>query len=437
MTESASSGEGLRGSEGVGPRDRFGNPVDPVVGYARGRILRHSLDETVRDARGNALLEARLRRHGADSVFVFTGAPCDFPLAASDLDAGARESVGPALFGAALRRAGADHLGGDAETGVAVLNRTSGGIVAAALALSPPGEPLVSLVPGHSSHPCVSRGARLAGSPLVEVSTLEALATALEGPGHGLVVLTGVTSELSMIPEPMLAEALRMIREAGRVSLVDDAYGARVRTVLAGQSPALVLGADLVITSCQKAGLPGPRAGLLAGDPGLVRRVLSRATELGQEGRGPMALAVLRGLEGYRPEHVRGMADAGQAMERALAESLGARHVASTPLGPLVEADDLLELALERSPRPGDPPAVVPAEAGAALGMFLLERHGYVTVNALGAPGARVSLRLKCSAEELERAGGEEAVAAAVEEGLCEVGERVHDAGAIRGAILG
>ncbi len=55
--------------------DRFGNPIDPIVGYARGRILRSSADEVTKTAHGRAIVKDRVRRLGEDSVFDLSGLP--------------------------------------------------------------------------------------------------------------------------------------------------------------------------------------------------------------------------------------------------------------------------------------------------------------------------------------------------------------------------
>lgn len=416
--------------------DRFGHAIDPVVGYARGQILRDSFDETLREARGQELLRARVQRVGPGGVYVFTGSPCDFPLTPGDLEVEAREALGPALFEERLRDHALEHMGGLPGDEVAVLNRTTGGIVATVLALAGPGDTVVSLVPGALSHPSVPRGVALAGADFVEVADLEAFRDALARTSGSLAVLTSVTSELQTLSGDDLVRAIGMARDAGRRTLVDDAYGARVRTVLLGQPAARAAGADLAITSNQKAGLTGPRAGLLVGDPSLVRAVLARATEYGQEARGPMALSVLRTLERYDPADVEGMAEAGRQLFVELASRYGTERVVATLLGPIIEADDLLDIALA-GVGPSVDPTIVPAEAGAALGMVLLEHHGILTVNAVGSPGARVSLRLKCSAPELERAGGARRVVDAVEDSFRRLARLVEEGAALRGVIVG
>ena len=416
--------------------DAFGNVIDPVVGYARGAILSSSHEETLKSRRAEELIRSRVATGGPGSIYIFTGMACDLPLSEDDLATLAEESIGPALFGLALRERALAHMGGAANDDVAVLNRTSGGIIAACLAFCAAGETLISFVPGAISHPSVTRGAELAGASLLEVSDLSRLQRGLEETDGALVIVTGVTSEQAVMPEPDLVEALRMVRRAGRISLVDDAYGARVRTVLFGQPPARSAGADLAITSNQKAGLTGPRAGLLVGEPALVQEVLSVAIEHGQEARAPIALGVLRSLERYEPARLLADAAVGKEMYAAMSAVFGAKRVSLSALGPIMEQDDILSLALHRAAVRETSVSIVPAEASAGLGMLLLEHHGILTVNALGAPGARVSLRLKASSEEMERAGHTGAVVAAVDDAFGRLASVIVDVDATRRLIL-
>ena len=416
--------------------DAFGNVIDPVVGYARGAILSSSHEETLRNERAQALIGARVEKLGPESIYVFTGMAGELSLAAEDLATLARESIGRVLFGRALREQALAHLGGAANDGVAVLNRTSGGIIAAALAFCAPGETLISLVPGAISHPSLTRGAELAGASLLEVSDLRGLQRGLEETEGRLVIVTGVTSEQVVMPEADLVESLRLIRRAGRISLVDDAYGARVRTVLFGQPAARSAGADLAITSNQKAGLTGPTAGLLVGDPSLVRRVLSVAAQHGLEARAAIALGVLRSLERYTPARLLADAAVGKELHAAMSAAFGPDRVSLTALGPIIEEDDILAIALARTRTPETSVSIVPSEASAGLGMLLLEHHGILTVNAAGTPGSRVSLRLKASSDEMERVGHPRAVVAAVQDAFDRLARVVADADAMRRLIL-
>src|SRR4051812_4698501 len=53
--------------------DRFGNPIDPVVGYARGAILQGTDEEVQRMLRARHMVGERVRRGGKDAVYDLSG----------------------------------------------------------------------------------------------------------------------------------------------------------------------------------------------------------------------------------------------------------------------------------------------------------------------------------------------------------------------------
>jgi hypothetical protein len=69
--------------------------------------------------------------------------------------------------------------------------------------------------------------------------------------------------------------------------------------------------------------------------------------------------------------------------------------------------------------------------------MILLRDWGLLTVNALGAPGARVSLRLKAVPGSLAAYGGAGAVAQAVDEALDAVASIAGEPSIVRELLLG
>lgn len=414
--------------------DRFGNPIDPIVGYARGRILSSSTDETLKLIQTKRVIRDRVAQFGTDSVNLFTGNQRDFPLRPGDLDLLSEEWIGSALFEPELHAAIRAHLGGDAQSGVAVFNRTSAGIVAAMLALVGDGS-VVSFVPhGARSHTSAARGAALAGARFIETDDLAMVEEALADPEVQLLLVTSVTNTLAWLPIPALEAAVALGRLAGVPVMLDDGYGARLRPALHGGPRSLALGVDLAISNCDKAGLEGPRAGFMAGRADLLARVEAKASELGQEARAPIALAVLRALERYSEARLREEVAAGVEITAALTARLGALRVRATDIGPLVHEDDILAIAQERA---GTRPAIVPCEASAALGMLLLTENGILTVNTSGQPGAQVSLRLKPTAEAMRRAGGAEAVAEAVDARLTELAALIAAPGKVTRLLLG
>lgn len=410
------SSEHAGSSPSVGARDRFGNLIDPEVKYARGRILASAQDERLRFLQAQRIIRRRLAEKGPKSIGVFTGNQRDFLLDAADLGQAAEEWLGPAQFNDELRQAVLQHLGGTDHHATAVFNRTTGGLIAAISSISA-GRPVVSYTPaGSSSHPSISRGARAGGSPFVEVSDLRALERSLASSSAGIAVITPVSSELQLLSPDEAGDAVQVARRHGVVTLVDDAYGARLRPVVQHGPKSLELGADLAITSADKAGLSGPRAGFMAGRADLVLEASTRAAENGQEARAPIALAILRSLDRYSPATLIEEIAHGDEVYAAVAKVLP-DHVRKTPIGAFIGEEDILLLALERAGMsPADAP-VVPCEAASALGMILLEEHGILVIVS-GQPGSRVSLRLKPIPGALDVAGGATQVARAVNQAL-------------------
>lgn len=328
-------------------QDRFGNEIDPSVGYARGSLLRGSADEVRRLAKAGWVAGDFVRREGIDKIAICTGNLRCHPASSEDLSELCEEWVGPGLYGEELRQAAITHLGGDGDEAVTVVNRTSAGIVATVLAHAQ-GRPVLSLVPaGDRSHASVTRGARLADVPVIEAYDLPEFKRQLAAQLPRLVVLTPVTSELSLLDDDLIAAAVRQAKSAGCVVLLDEAYGARFRPVLHDGAPSLSFGADLVITNADKAGLSGPRAGVLCGDPAALVPVQAKASELGMEARAPIAVGAMRSLQGFTPELLLPEAKDGQDLAQALEDKLEGARVIRSALGPKIDEQDVMDLVLE------------------------------------------------------------------------------------------
>lgn len=416
-------------------RDRFGNEIDPVVGFARGSIIRSSIEEARRLRHGQAVAAKRVRDLGPHSIGVFTGNQRDFPVRPEDIATNCEEWVGPGLYAEELRAVAIEHLGGRDDDGCAVFNRTSAGIVATIAALAG-GKPVLSVVPaGDRSHASVVRGSALAKVELKEVTSDKDWRVHIED--CHLVVVTTVTSALARLDDTLAIAVVEEAHRNGAIVLLDEAYGARLRPVLHGGQKALALGADLAITNCDKAGLSGPRAGVLVGRPGLVMAAAAKAAEYGMEARAPIAAAVLRSLQKFDPDHLTQEAAAGQELAAALEAKMGEGVVVRSDLGPMVDENAVLAVILERASVSADAISVVPCEATSAIGMLLLADHGILTVNTHGQPGARVSLRLKPTLDALASVGGVSAVVDAVDACIAKVSTIITDESAMRKLILG
>jgi L-seryl-tRNA(Ser) seleniumtransferase len=145
--------------------------------------------------------------------------------------------------------------------------------------------------------------------------------------------------------------------------------------------------------------------------------------------------AVVRSLAGYRPERVRELVATTRRVGDALRAVFGERlHV--TPVTAQLRADDLLAVAMERAGLTSAP--IVPIEATAALAMLLLEEHGVVTVHFAGMPPGTSSLLLKfIPPETLERFGGADALAKAVDTCIDRLAALLRDRDALVALLLG
>jgi len=419
------------------PTDTFGNTLDPIVGFARGSIIRSSVDEARRLRQGQKVAAERVRRLGPQSIGVFTGNQREFPLQVEDLQTHCEEWVGPGLFAEELREAAIAHLGGQPTDAVAAVNRTSAGIIATIAALANE-RPVVSVVPpGGRSHASVIRGCGIARVALHEVVGAGNWTDAIEEFKPALVVITTVTSSLEFMADEVAMDVAAFAKAKGAKVLLDEAYGARMRPVLRAGVPSLQLGGDLAITNCDKAGLSGPRSGLLVGRADVVVCVAAKASEFGMEARAPIAASALRSIQRFSPADLRDEAQSGQRLGHALRERMGAGLVAVSDLGPMIDEDLALAEVFRRAGRSTDRCGLTPAEVTSALGMVLLRDHGILTVNTHGQPGARVSVRLKPTHGAIERVGGLDKVVEAVESAFDEIARTVESPQTLATLIVG
>ena len=412
-------------------RDRFGNRFAPGLPYARGEIVRSTEDDFRKLQRAHAVIA----RRGPEAVFNFTGLERGLPLS-SDEVALADDELAPALYGERLRALALEHLGGAAERHDAMLfNRLTAATFATHLTLAQPGDTVVGVSPTYT-HPTVIRSAAQAGARFVEAEGVGGLETALaREPRVTLVVLTRLAVTYDLLPLDDVRAVVRLAHAAGARVYADDAGGARVGPAIFGQPRTLELGVDVGATGMDKYGTVGPRLGLLAGKAALVARIRARAYEFGLEARPMLYPAAVRSLAGYTPERVRRLVETTRTVGDALRGVFGSR-VHLTPVTAQLRADDLLALAMERAGL--TTPPCVPIEATAAVAMLLLEDYGVITVHFAGMPPGTGSLLVKfVPPETLERFGGAEALAKAVDSSVDRLAALLREPAALRALLLG
>ena len=388
----------------VGTLD-YPHDMDPLLGYTRGVIISTDVEDYRSVRAAEAVLVDWYRKRGFDSIYNLMGLVdnCTLPDYFSGPEWEERY-LATRLSEERLDPLAKEHLGGDHGFRAMVLNRTTSAAVTVMIALAEPGTTVPYLVPpfakprpewtikGHG-HPCTARGIALAGAEAPIIYSLDDLRDILANKTVSTVAIC--PHYRGALTEEELREAIRLGNEANVPVWVDDASGARSRVILEGEARAIDMGADVVVTSCEKFGLNGPRAGLVVGRNELMDRIGTQATILGTEGRPSIWAAVVRALEEWSPEVSLRGAEAGEKYDHQL-QSL-AREVFGDRVGPdgffLIGEEDALEIAMER--RGLTRCEFAPVDAITALAMILLRRFGYMTLPALSYPGAskRIAIR--------------------------------------------
>jgi L-seryl-tRNA(Ser) seleniumtransferase len=416
----------------VARTDRFGNPLADGLAYARGDILGGTADDHRKLQRARAIIE---ERHGAGRLYDFTG--LERSLVPGDADPALfDDELGAAYYGDRLRALALQHLGGTPDRDdVLVTNRLTAAIFVAVQTLVQPGRAVIGVSPAYS-HPAVSRAVRSAGVRLIETRGADELSARLDAaPAPSLVVLT----RLPVTYEPFASDELNAVVAAARsrdaVIFADDAGGARVGPALYGQPRTLELGVVAGATGLDKYGTTGPRLGLLAGRRELVAEMRVRALELGMEARPMLYPAVVHSLASYRPERVRELVAATNAVCEAVQARLD-HLVTTTPVAFRLEGEDVLAEAMRRGGLSVSP--IVPIEATAALAMLLLRDHGILTVHFAALPPGTAALLVKfVRPETLERLGGPGVFASAIETSLDALGRVLARPSRVRALLLG
>jgi L-seryl-tRNA(Ser) seleniumtransferase len=412
-------------------RDRFGNPFAPSLSYARGKILSSTEDDFRKLQRAWRLI----REHGPESIFIFTGLEHGLPMKPEDLRF-ADDEIGPAIWFDRLTTLALDHLGGNPQLhDFAVFNRLTGATLATHLTLVKPGDVVIGVSASHS-HPSVIRAAKHVGATFVDTAGLDAFAKALDRePRVALVDLTRLAVTYELLPLDAIRTVVKLAHDKGAPVYVDDAGGARVAPAMFDHPRMLELGVDIGATGLDKYGTVGPRFGLLAGEKSLVSRIRAKGFECGLEARQMLYPAVVRTLEGYRPERVRELIETTKIVGGALKKVLG-RRIHETPTTAQLLADDILEMVMERGGVTEAP--IVPFEATAALCMLLLQDYKMLTVHFVGLPPGGGDILFKfIPPETLSRFGGAAKFASVVDACLTKLGSLLREPEKIRTLLLG
>jgi L-seryl-tRNA(Ser) seleniumtransferase len=363
-------------------------------------LICSSLDEVKRRDAALRFIASQVTEKGRESLYDLSGLAGGFPLKKSDLNL-LETYAGQAIFSQGLQKEGKKHLGSE---NVLAFNRTSAAILATILALVKAEEEVIHYLPKLPSHPSIPRSAKLQGASYREFDKINDFKL---GEKTALVVITGSTMDHQIIPLSDFEKIIKISHDSNVLVLVDDASGARLRTVIYNQPRGLDMGADLVVTSTDKL-MDGPRAGLMAGNSQLIDIIKNKAHQFGLEAQPAVVAGIVRALEDFHPQRILDSLERKDKIYSQLALLMDG--VEKTPTGFMISAGNILkeinnEEVLNLSER----------EIATLMAMILLKDHNLVTIPAVGMPGVSPTIRLDLAAYDAGRLSDDQIIYAITE----------------------
>ncbi len=346
-------------------------------------IIDNSLDEVKKRENALSIIKDIVENKGRSSLFDLTGLSGGFIASSSELSL-LETYVGPAIFEEELQKVGKEHLGGEK---VLPLNRTSSGILATILTLVNEGSNVVHYLAKLPAHPSIPRSCRLVGANYFETDVFEEFSIP---DNTSLVVITGSTMDHKVIDENEFKKVIEMAHQKDIPVMVDDASGARLRTVVFNQSRACDLGADIAITSTDKL-MPGPRGGLMAGSEEMIDKIKVKVNQFGLEAQPPAVLAMLNGIKNFDETNLINSFSRKDELFELLSEKFD--NFETTPTGVMISSGGLAsEISVSHNLSDNDVAFV--------FSFILLKDHGIITIPAVSMPGASATIRFDLSTND-------------------------------------
>ena len=346
-------------------------------------IVNNSLDEVKKRENALSIIKNIVDTKGRSSLFDLTGLSGGFIASPSEISL-LETYVGPAIFEDALQEVGRQHMGGEK---VLPLNRTSSGILATVLSLVEKDSNVVHYLAELPAHPSIPRSCKLVGANYSETDNFDEFSIP---ENTSLVVITGSTMDHKVIDEDEFKKVIEMAHEKDIPVMVDDASGARLRTVVFNQKKACDLGADIAITSTDKL-MPGPRGGLMAGREDLIDKIKIKVNQFGLEAQPPAILAMLNGIKNFKEDN---LIDSFSRKDE-LFELLNKRfnNFSKTPTGVMISPEGLSDEITVMHDLSDDDLAFV-------FSFILLKEHGIITIPPVSMPGASATIRFDLSTSD-------------------------------------
>ena len=346
-------------------------------------IVNNSLDEAKKRENALFIIRNKVENKGRNSLFDLTGLSGGFIATPSEISL-LETYVGPAIFEDALQEVGIQHMGGEK---VIPLNRTSSGILATILTLVSENSNVVHYLAQLPAHPSIPRSCKLVGANYFETDVFEEF-TIPEN--TSLVVITGSTMDHRVIDEDEFKKVIEMAHEKNIPVMVDDASGARLRTVIFNQPKACDLGADIAITSTDKL-MPGPRGGLMAGKKELIDEIKVKVNQFGLEAQPPAVLAMVNGIKNFSEDNLLNSFKRKDEFFELL--SCKFTNFKKTPTGVMISPEGIADEIKSSHDLSDNDLAFI-------LSFILLKDYGIITIPAVSMPGASAAIRFDLSTND-------------------------------------
>ena len=346
-------------------------------------IVDNSLQEVKKRENALSIIKYKVENDGRSSLFDLTGLSGGFIATPSEINL-LETYVGPAIFEEELQAVGKEHMGGDK---ILPVNRTSSGILATILTLVAEDSNVVHYLAELPAHPSIPRSCKLVGANYFETDVFEEFSIP---ENTSLVVITGSTMDHKVIDEDEFKKVIEMAHEKDIPVMVDDASGARLRTVVFNQARACDLGADIAITSTDKL-MPGPRGGLMAGKEELIDKIKVKVNQFGLEAQPPAVLAMLNGIKNFDGDNLINSFERKEELFDLLNEKFSNFKI--TPTGVMISPQGLSkELNIENELSDNDLAFV--------FSFILLKDYGIITIPPVSMPGASATIRFDLSTSD-------------------------------------
>jgi L-seryl-tRNA(Ser) seleniumtransferase len=416
--------------------DRFGNPLDPIVRYARGSILASTDEEVTRMLLARHMVGERVRTQGKDSVYDLSGMNRGSGITDDEIPDLTSHVPYFARFEGKTEPLALKHMGADpAKHGALILNRVSAASFIALTTVLSQGDKVYAFAPaGGVTHPSAARPIAMAGAEFFQYHNYADLEKAWHtGGAPRLLLITPISASKRHIPFDEFTRALALPRATNTLVFVDDAHLAS-RIAFFDEPRTFEVGdIDFAVCSADKH-VAGPRAGVFVGRKDLVTEIGSRAYELGLEAQAGQYVGVANALRDFDKAPVKEAGELAKKLVGVLQAQYGETRAYLGGPGVSISGEDVLSIAMEKR-RLSQKPDLVPVEAAGLVAMEMLGQDGILTIGAVSMPGSAPALRLMMYPDGHKL--GVERIAASVESAIGRLSEVVDDKATARVKLLG